>query len=237
MTNKPTGRAARLCPLLFLKTMIVDSMTHEEVYQELARDRDAVTTWWRHQLYGLRRPMLKSTVFPRHFWREYTSVRKNHYLFFTRIFDKRMKVILTGIAVLRRTNEGTIVYTSWLNDQRLISPMVMLPHFWKRYAERAGVDKSGAELIRHYFDHNPHGADSHNQKIVGRSVHYKGYEHLTCCVTEGVLLGQAQGNLFIVRTFITYDMSCGLQKQELDSKREEILNDKEMYEQAKNFYL
>ena len=30
--------------------MIVDSMTHEEVYQELEREREAVTRWWRHQL-------------------------------------------------------------------------------------------------------------------------------------------------------------------------------------------
>ena len=126
-------------------------MTHEEVYAELARDREAVTTWWRHQLAGERRRALKWRTFPMHIWREYTSARKNRYLFYSRVFDKKMRTILTGIAAIRHTAEGLTVYTTWLADQRLISPMIMLPHMWKRYAERTGTDLSGVELMRHYF--------------------------------------------------------------------------------------
>ena len=35
-------------------------MTHAEVYRELERDRDTATTWWRHHLDTLRRPVLKA---------------------------------------------------------------------------------------------------------------------------------------------------------------------------------
>lgn len=218
--------------------MIVESMTHEEVYQELEREREAVTRWWRHQLDDQRRRALKCTRFPMRIWKEYTSTRKNRYLFFSRVFDKRMNTILTGAAVIRHTSDGMTVYTTWLSDQKLIAPMVLTPHFWKRYQdpERGNVQKSGIELVKHYFTNNAHGKDSHNQKVVGRSVRWNGEDHLSCCVTDGVLLGQVYGDLYVVRTFITYDMSSGLQQQEFEGCKKEILTDKSMYDAARNFY-
>ena len=211
-------------------------MTHEEVYAELAKEREAVTVWWRHQLQDQRRRALKCTRFPMHIWREYTSTRKNRYVFFSRVFDKRMKAILTGAAAIRQGGDGITVYTTWLDDQQLISPMVLTPHFWKRYAERAHVEKHGMELVKHYFKSNPHGADSRNQKIVGRSVRWNGEDHLSCCVTDGVLLGQQYGRLFVARTFITYDMCSGLQQQEFEDKRKDILTDEEMYQRVRMCY-
>lgn len=216
--------------------MIVDSMTHEEVYAELEKEREAVTRWWRHQLDDQRRRALKCRQFPFHIWREYTSTRRNRYIFFSRIFDKHMKTILTGVGVIRHTSEGMTVYTTWLHDQQLISPMVLLPHMWKRYAERANVAKHGIELVKHYFLNNPHGKDTDNQKVVGRSVRWNGEDHLSCCVNDGVLLGQQSGRIYIVRTFITYDMCTGLQQQEFETQRTKILTDREMYERAKMFY-
>lgn len=218
--------------------MIVDSMTHAEVYAELAKERDAVTRWWRHQLDDQRRRALKCRQFPYHIWKEYTSTRKNRYVFFSRVFDKRMKTILTGVAVVRHTDEGLAVYTTWLGDQKLISPMVLLPHVWKRYQDpkRGNVQKSGIDLIRHYFMHNPHGKDSDNQKVVGRSVRWNGEDHLSCCVNDGVLLGQIVDGIYVAKTFITYDMCSGLQQKEFEAKRGEILTDEEMYKQAKVYY-
>lgn len=216
--------------------MIVESMNHNEVYAELERDREGVTRWWRHQLDSLRRKVLKSNTFPFYCWKEYTSQRKNHYLFFTRIFEKRMKKILTGIGVIRYTKDGLTVYTTWLADQKLISPMVLTPHMFKQYAKRNNVDKSGMELVRHYFTHNAHGKDSHNQSVVGRSVRWNGEEHQSCCVPDGVLLGQVYDGIYVVRTFITYDMCSGLQQREFDACKKEILTDREMYEQARKYY-
>ena len=211
-------------------------MTHEEVYEELTREREAVTTWWRHQLSDQRRRALKCARFPMHIWREYTSARKNRYIFFSRVFDKHMKTILTGVGVIRHTSEGMTVYTTWLSDQQLISPMVLLPHMWRRYAERAKVDKHGIELVKHYFLNNPHGQDTDNQKVVGRSVRWNGEDHLSCCITDGVLLGQEFDKYYLVRTFITYDMTTGMQQREFDTQRAKIMTDREMYDRAMMFY-
>jgi hypothetical protein len=211
-------------------------MTHAEVYAEIAKEREAVTTWWRHQLEDNRRRALKCTKFPFRIWKEYTSPRKNRYLFFSRVFDKHMKRILTGVVVVRHTSDGLTVYTTWLGGQKLISPMVFTPHMWKRYAERVKVDKHGIDLVKHYFLNNPHGKDSDNQKVVGRSVRWNGEEHLSCCVPQGVLLGQESDKYYLVRTFITYDMTTGMQQAEFADKRSQIITDREMYERAKMFY-
>ena len=211
-------------------------MTHAEVYAELSKEREAVTVWWRHQLDDQRRRALKCTRWPMHIWKEYTSTRRNRYLFFSRVFDKHMKRILTGVGVIRHTSEGLTVYTTWLGDQKLISPMVLTPHMWKRYAERTSTDLHGIDLIKHYFLNNPHGKDSDNQKVVGRSVRWNGDEHLSCCVTDGVLLGQEFDKYYLVRTFITSDMTTGIQQAEFEDKRSQIITDREMYERAKMFY-
>ena len=126
--------------------MLTETMTHAEVYRELDRDRDTATTWWRHHLDTLRRPVLKARQLPVIHWADYTSpARRIRYLFFTRIFDKRMRRLLTGVAVPHRTPDGTAVYTSWLSDQRLIAPMVILPHAWQRYRERTGCNLTDEE--------------------------------------------------------------------------------------------
>ena len=216
--------------------MIVESMTHTEVYSELDKDRENVTRWWRHQLSDQRRRVLKCRQFPFHIWKDYTSTRKNRYLIFSRIFDKRMQTILTGVGVVRRMSEGMAIYTSWLSDQRLIAPMVILPHAWKRYAERAKVQKTGIDLVKHYFLNNPHGMDSNNQKAVGRSVRYNAEDHLSYCVPDGVMLGQLSDGLFVARTFITYDMCSGLQQAEFEDKRSRIVTDRELYDRARVFY-
>ena len=216
--------------------MIVDTMTHEEVYAELEREREAVTTWWTYKLISFRRAVLKAPRLPLERWVEYQSARRNKYVFYTRIYDRKMRRILTGMSVMRQTKEGLTAYTTWLDHQRLISPMVLTPHMFKRYAERAGVDKSGAELVKHYFMHNAHGCDTQNQRIMARSVRWNGQEHQASCVAQGVLLGQLEGDLFIARTFITYDMTSGLQAQEFARCRRNILTDEELYQRALIMY-
>jgi hypothetical protein len=215
--------------------MIVDSMTHEEVYEELARDRETLTTWWRHKLNAQRRRVIKAQL-PLLMWFDYTSPRKVRYLIFTRIFNRKMRSVLTGIAAIRHTSEGISVYTNWISEQRLIAPMVITPHAFKRYAERMGVLKTGTDLVRYYFEHNVHGMDSNNQKVVGRSVRWNGEEHMSYCIPDGVMLGQKQGNIFIARTFITYDMCTGLQQREFEDKRKDIPSDKELYLRAREYY-
>ena len=216
--------------------MIVDSMTHAEVYEELSRDRDAVSQWWQHTLSAQRRRVLKSTKFPLTLWFEHTTPRRIHYLIFTHIFDKRMKNIMTGLVVPRRTPDGWTTYTSCLSHQYMTTKMVLIPHVWKRYAERCGVEKTGIELIKHYYERNYSSRDSDNEKLVGRSVRWNGEEHRSCCVNDGVILGQLVDGIYIARTFITYNMTCGRQKVEFNGNRKRILNSRDIHDKLAFYY-
>lgn len=73
---------------------------------------------------------------------------------------------------------------------------------------------------------------------MARSVRYLGKPHLSLCMPEGVLLGQVEQPhyLFVARTFITYDMTAGLQAEDFNAHRQHILTDREMYERAKEWY-
>lgn len=217
--------------------MIVDTMTHAEVYEELAKEREAVTTWWRNNIKAQRRRVLKSTRFPLFLWFDYTSARKNRYLFFAYIFDKHMKRYLAGVAVLSYGRDGLTIYTNWLGKYRLINPMVIIPHAWKRYAERMGLHLSDKELVKHFFTNNPFGKDNRSQKVASRSVRYNGKEHLFNCVEEGILLGYEEGDLFIAKTFITYDMCGGLQQLEFCESKMQIPPDNKEFERARRYHL
>jgi hypothetical protein len=52
-----------------------------------------------------------------------------------------------------------------------------------------------------------------------------------------VLLGQVYDDIYVVRTFITYEMTSGLQEKEFGELRKEILTDRAMYEVAKACYV
>jgi hypothetical protein len=47
-------------------------------------------------------------------------------------------------------------------------------------------------------------------------------------VTDGVLLGEVVDKMFIVHTFITYEMATGLQREEFEKNRELILTNEEI---------
>ena len=148
---------------------------------------------------------------------------------------------MTTVA-LRNMPDGIAAYMTWPIKNDTIEPMVYLPHVFKQYAlpERCNVEKKGVELIKHFFVRNSIGIDSHNQKVVGKSVRYNGksvryngQKHLSCCTDEGVLLGHMEGEIYVACTFITYDMCGVVQKQEFEPKRDIIPTDAEIYKAEK----
>lgn len=211
--------------------MIVDSMTHEEVYQELERDRESITRWYYHQMRAQRRRIVKCQRFPLRLWFDHTSPRKVRYLINTVVYEKK-GAFMCAIYALRPATDGTAVYVSWTTGGSEVKPMVHLPHQIKRYAERMNVDKTGIDLIKHFLERCPDGQDNKNQDIVGRSVRYNGEVHLSCCIPDGVLLGQMDGNIYVARTFITYDMCSEEQLEAFEKERSKIVTGIDYYKEA-----
>ena len=207
-------------------------MTHKEVYHELERDRESITRWYYHQLKSQRRRILKSQRFPIRLWFDHTTPRKVRYLINTVIYERKI-AFMCSLYALKLTKDGTAVYVSWPLNTKGIEPMVHLPHQIKRYAERMKIDKTGIDLIKHFLERCPDGQDNKNQDIVGRSVRYAGMTHLSCCIPEGVLLGQMEDNIYVAHTFITYEMATGLQREVFEKERSKIVTGMDYYKIAK----
>ena len=195
--------------------MIVHTMTHTEVYAELDKDRENVARWYDHQSEIYRRRALKTQKFPVTWWLDYTSPRKNRYLIgitcTRRKFDKYHAI--TTIA-LRREQRGYSVYLIKISSYSPIKKTVFVQHAFDRYAERANIEKTGLDLVRHFLEHQYGGRVITDQRLAGRSVRYNGRNHKFIAMQEGVMLGDMEDGIFIVRTFITYDMATGLQRDE-----------------------
>ena len=200
-------------------------MTHTEVYTELEKDRENVARWYDHQSETCRRKALKTQKFPVTWWLDYTSPRKNRYLIgitcTRRKFDKYHAV--TTIA-LRREERGYSVYLTSITSFSPIKKTVFVQHAFDRYAERANVDKQGMDLIRHFMEHQYGGHVITDQRLAGRSVRYNGRDHKFIAVQEGVMLGDVEDGIFIVRTFITYDMATGLQRDEFAKAQDKLFD-------------
>lgn len=214
--------------------MIVDSMTHTEVYRELEKDIDEVGKWWRGKRKMLVNIAKWTTKLPRTAWYEYESTRKNRYLVLSIITGHNYNDdSLTGVIALRKMEKGYAVYVSRLPWHRVVSPHVLLPHMFDQYAnpERGNVKKTGIDLIKHFMERNNYGEISKGDKFSGRSVRYKGRDNLCKSVTDGVLLGEIVNGIFIVHTFITYEMATGLQREEFEKNRGMIISNEELINQ------
>ena len=206
-------------------------MTHTEVYRELEKDMDEVGRWWLGKRKMLTNIAKWSTKLPRKAWYDYTSTRKNRYIILCTIMGRKYNEdSLTGLFVLRKMDRGYAVYVARFPWQKRAAPHAILPHVFDQYAnpERGNVQKTGIDLIKHFMDRNSYGELSHGDKFSGRSVRYKGRDNLCKSVADGVLLGEIVDNIFVVHTFITYDMATGLQREEFEKNKNLILSKEEI---------
>ena len=211
-------------------------MNPEEVYREIDKDMAEVTDWWsrkRKTLFNIAKWTVK---LPRTTWYEYESSRKNRYLVLSIIMGRKYNdESMTGLMSLQKMEKGFAVYVSKFPWQRIAAPHVFLPHVFDRYhdPDRGNVQKTGIELIKHFMERNSYGEISRGDKFSGRSVRYKGRDNLAKCVTDGVLLGEIVGDIFVAHTFITYDMATGLQREEFEKNKGMILSNEEIMRRAK----
>ena len=206
--------------------MIVTSMTPEEVYREINNDMVNLAEWWRRIRVSQERIAKWTIKLPRTTWFDFVSKRKNRYLVMSIIMGRKYNdESLTCVLALQKKERGFAVYTSRFPWQHIASPHAIMPHVFDRYAdpERGNVKKTGIELIKHFFEHNNYGEISRGDKFSGRSVRYKGRDNIAKCVAEGVLLGEIVGDIFVAHTFITYDMATGIQREEFEKRKGNIV--------------
>ena len=204
-------------------------MTPVEVYREIDKDIDNVARWWlgkRKKLTDIAKWTIK---LPRKTWFDYESPRKNKYIVLSIIMGRKYNnESMTCVAALQKMDRGYAVYGTRFPWQYNADRLVYLPHVFDRYHDRGNVQKTGIDLIKHFLERNIHGDTSLGDQFAGRSVRYKGRDNMALSVNDGVLLGEDVEDIFVAHTFITYDMATEIQREEFESRRKNVMNEKEI---------
>ncbi len=194
--------------------MIVHSMTELEFQEEIYEDAKNVAVYSRHLVSRFRRIVIKSKHFPVIKEYDYLSPQNNRWVIQLEAKSKKE----TG----RKSRMGFFCYFDSSHGYYVVSltvaPSILkrkhqlvlyIPHFFSRYAERNQVEKTGVELIRHYFKKN----ENAGYHIEGKQLSDTTYERTVSGSTaEGVALGFISGHdTVFFKTFISHDMAKGEQ--------------------------
>ena len=199
-------------------------MTHAEVFDELARDLPNLERKMDRSFDECRKYALKkdSKKFPIVLTNTYMSPRRIRYGMVVILFRRSEKAFRHYAYTILQTPQGKEVYLCRTYEGSKLPKVVFLPHALKRYAERAKNEKTGEDLVRSMFIRCYDCAMSRDQRIGAKSVRYKGEELITLCTMEGAWLGKMDGDIRVVKTFVTYDMMSGLQAEVLTPHLEAI---------------
>lgn len=99
--------------------------------------------------------------------------------------------------------------------------MILSPHLFSRYAERMNIDKTGVDLRHHFLLRN----GSYNLHTDNTNQHGEKVDSVVATCTDGMLLGckTDNENVFVLRTFVSYDMLKEDQNPEIaKSERDRI---------------
>ena len=187
-------------------------MKPKEVMEELQADTPNVIGVCRTKEDKVNKLADRARIFPFRLYSLIKSRRKNTWLVLWTLRAKKAAIVHKDLFCIVDTDKGKMVYHKETYFNNMLS---FTPHFFSRYAERMGIDLTGLELIRRFFERNPNRMYKGAVRTVGELKREEVY--FTC--EDGVGIGLV-GDMFEIRTFITHDMLKGEQIDEFsDSER------------------
>lgn len=144
--------------------MIVQNMSNKEILSEILKDDEELVKRLYSHLHSnkIHRKLMKEKKFPFHHWHELKTKNKNVFLIHFNVDSRslfRKDLFTFDVMCLVDTDKGKYVYTtrikSYEYDKTKTNVLIIYqPHFFKRYAERFGIEVSGKELIKLFFTEN-----------------------------------------------------------------------------------
>lgn len=201
--------------------MLLPTMTHEEERSEILKDLPNVERWDQHRWKDYRRMSLKLKDFPKYVFTEYVSPRKNRWLVSTKFWGK--DDFCSTFGVLQILN-GLVLHQVFcsLNEEKFSTVCTFLPHFFDRYSQYNKLDIKGVSLIKQVLKDDISFNLDRTQEISGRKELDK-ENNIHCCMRQGVGLGYELGyRHYLIKTFLTYDMSRGRQKKIFEATRDDF---------------
>ena len=208
--------------------MLLPKMTHKEERAEILKDLPNVERWNKYRWKDYYRLSLKMKDFPKYVFTEYVSPLRNRWLVSTRISGKDSFASTFG--VLQILN-GLVLHQVFChhNDDKYSTICTFIPHFFERYREYNNLDLKGIPLIKQVLKDDCSFNVDRTQEISGRKELERD-NNVHCCMHNGVGLGYELGSgHYLIKTFITYEMSKGKQKAIFEAARrgvDDLLADK-----------
>lgn len=191
--------------------MILPTMTYDEIINEVKDDLSFVLDVSDRKDAKVRRLIQKATQFPCRLHSFITSKRKNKWLIMWEAKNKKGigdDSLFTFACILDTLKGKFVIMPSFVHGE--FTPIIFLPHFFQRFAQRMNLSLTGDDLIRRYLQFNAHfSIETKEQRINEQTIEIIA----TGTTEEGVGLGYKIGreNGFLFKTFITYDMARGSQ--------------------------
>lgn len=217
--------------------MIVESMTHEEVYKEISKDTPELASWWNRTEKELAKAARKMMKFPISKWFKYVTRRRNTYFTTVRIMGRNFyRSNLYAVFAVRLERNGISVYFANFRECEREDRIVLIPHVFDRYRERfLKTDDAGTlEVIRKFLSRNVSGSVTTNNDAFGSSVVDSGRDNVCMCVSDGVLFGEETDYATVFRTFVTYDMSLERQEKYFKHGRSRVMSAEDLINSNRN---
>lgn len=198
--------------------MITTRMTRQEIVDELMTDITNVIKKCYHKEGKVNKLADRAALFPFKAHTEFGTPMKNNWMIVWYVLTKKSPVIMKTMICIVETDNGKMAYTRDNSQDKMLS---FSPHFFSRYAERAGVNLTGTALIKHFFLNNL------KFEYMGRLIPdedgntQKTEVYIRC--DSGVGIGVVYESMFEIRTFITYDMLKGKQVEAFTADYQDLI--------------
>ncbi|HBG40249.1 MAG TPA: hypothetical protein DDW85_02395 [Porphyromonadaceae bacterium] len=205
--------------------MIVYGMNEKEVSDEVLRDLKNVYRYEDAKRNKFRRRVLKATTFPVYYCYTYISPLKNKWVVILEARNKNEVLDKCRVTFSATYNTPHGIYSILVTfiDGR---PVLCFypPHFFRRYKERSGKDKTGIDLIVDYFTYNSGCLFRAIDKVIDNETYIS---EVFGTINGGIVLGlMTSENNFLLKTFVSVEMLKGSQIEDYmkgESIRNEIL--------------
>ena len=192
--------------------MIVESMTYEQVVEQIWRAEERANKWIEHNENKL--------------WRYFRDPKKKCHVQYLPVGAKVPNMVIVtehpsrnmlvpSWFVWRESDHGKYFY-SLANDADGRAPIMITPHWVARYIERLGLNCTPMEAMIHHFsigygeqvvERETHNAPTQKleDRVVGSIIYSKG--------AEGITIVDKVDGLRIYKTFLTDDMGLRQDKE------------------------